>query len=173
MRKIEEKIVNALNGNNGVKKLSCRDCVEVNGDNRKYYLWDNLLFWNDSENIYYFSARGWSSGTTKSRLNALLQFSDAVICQKNYKWFLNWNGKKYPLDLESIFFFKGNKLYKKVVQGVEVLPESSDAVVDQKNYKWFLDWQDKKYPVGSENNYFFKGDKLYRKAAQDVEVLPL
>ena len=171
MRTIEEKIVNALNGNNGVKKLSCRDSVEVDGNIKKYYLWDNLLFWNDTENIYYFSARGWSSSTTKSRLNTLLQSSDAVIHQKNYKWFLDWNGRKYPVDSEGIFCFKGGKLYRKAARDVEVLPESSDAVIHQKN--WFLDWNGKKYPVDSENNYCFKGSKFYKKAARDVEVLPL
>ena len=122
MKKIEEKIIQTLNGNNGVKQLSCRDSVEVDGGTRKYYLWDNLIFWNDSENIYYFSGRGWSSSTTKSRLNALFQPYNAVICQRNWNWFLDWNGKKYPVDSESIFFFKGSKLYKKTARDVEVLP---------------------------------------------------
>ena len=122
MKRIEEKIIQALNGNNGVKQLSCRDSVEVDGGTRKYYLWDNLIFWNDSENIYYFSGRGWSSNTTKSRLNALFQPYSAVICQRNCNWFLDWNGKKYPVDSESIFFFKGSKLYKKAARDVEVLP---------------------------------------------------
>ena len=31
MRTIEYKIIEALNGGNGVKNLSCRDCVEVDG----------------------------------------------------------------------------------------------------------------------------------------------
>lgn len=72
MRTIEEKIIETLNGNNGVKNLSCRDCVEVDGNTKKYYLWGSLLFWNDAENTYYFSARGYNSQTTKSRLNAIL-----------------------------------------------------------------------------------------------------
>lgn len=100
MRTIEEKIIETLNGCNGegVKKLSCRDCVEVNGGTKKYYLWDSLLFWNDSENIYHFSARGYNSKTTKSRLNALLRnFFNASITQKNYEWALNWNGKNILL----------------------------------------------------------------------------
>ena len=72
MRTIEEKIIDALNGSNEVKNLSCRDCVEVDGGTKKYYLWDSLLFGNDAENIYCFSARGYNSQTTKSRLNAVL-----------------------------------------------------------------------------------------------------
>ena len=113
MRTIEEKIIDALNGSNGIKNLSCRDRVEVNGDTKKYYLWDSLLFWNDAENTYYFSARGYSSQTTKSRLNAILHaFFGASITQKDYKWSLNWNGKKYPIGSDSIFMLKNNKLYR-------------------------------------------------------------
>ena len=125
MRTIEDKIIDALNGCNGegVKNLSCRDRVEVDGGTKKYYLWNSLLFWNDAENIYYFSARGWSSLTTKSRLNAILgSFFNASITQKKYKWFLNWNGKKYPVDSDSIFMLKGNKLYCLGAHEEEVKP---------------------------------------------------
>lgn len=115
MRAIEEKIIQALRGWNGegVKNLSCRDHVELDGNKRKYYLWSSLLFWNDSENIYYFSGRGWKSLTTKNRLNQILgSFFDARVCQKNWSWVLTWNGKKYPVDSGSIFCFRGNKLYR-------------------------------------------------------------
>lgn len=115
MRTIEEKIIETLNGFNGegVKNLSCRDCVEVNGSTKKYYLWNNLIFWNNDDGIYYFSGRGWNSLTTKNRLNALLRnFFNAGICQKNWGWFLDWNGKKYPVDSDSIFMLKDNKLYR-------------------------------------------------------------
>ena len=125
MRTIEDKIIDALNGCNGegVKKLTCRDCVEVDGGTKKYYLWNSLLFWNDAENIYYFSARGYSSQTTKSRLNQILRsFFNAGINQKNWGWFLNWNGKKYPVDSDSIFMLKGNKLYRLGAHEEEVKP---------------------------------------------------
>ena len=85
MRTIEDKIIDALNGCNGegVKNISCRDRVEMDGNTRKYYLWSSLLFWNDSENIYYFSGRGWSSCTTKRRLNQILgSFFNAGVYQK-------------------------------------------------------------------------------------------
>ena len=36
MRTIEDKIIEALNGGNGVKNLSCRDRVEVDGNTKKY-----------------------------------------------------------------------------------------------------------------------------------------
>lgn len=125
MRTIEEKIIETLNGCNGegVKNLSCRDCVEVDGNTKKYYLWNNLLFWNDAENIYYFSARGYNSLTTKSRLNAILHaFFGANIYQKDYKWFLGWNGKKYPVDSDSVFMLKDNKLYRLGAHEEEVKP---------------------------------------------------
>ena len=123
MRAIDEKIIAALRSENGFKKLSCRDSVEVKENRIKYYLWDNLLFWNGSENEYYFTGRGWCSLTTKNRLNAILyNFLRAYIIQKNYKWLLNWNNKEYPVDATNIFYFKGDKLYKKASHDVEVLP---------------------------------------------------
>lgn len=125
MRAIEAKIIQALSGWNGegLKNLSYRDRVEVDGKTKKYYLWNSLLFWNDSDNIYYFSARGYSSQTTKSRLNAILRsFFDASITQKNWEWFLNWDGKKYLVDSDSIFMLKDNKLYRLGAHEEEVKP---------------------------------------------------
>ena len=125
MRTIEEKIIATLCGGSGegVKKLSCRDCVEVDGNTKNYYLWDSLLFWNDSENIYYFSARGYSSQTTKSRLNAILgSFFAASITQKDYKWILSWNGKNYPINESNIYCIKNHKLYRLGSHEEEVKP---------------------------------------------------
>lgn len=122
MRIIEEKIIDALNGDNGVKNLSCRDRVEVDGGTKKYYLWNSLLFWND-DGIYCFSCRGWNSLTTKNRLNQILgSFFNAGIYQKDYKWFLDWDGKKYPVDSDSVFMLKGNKLYQLGTHEEEVKP---------------------------------------------------
>lgn len=123
MRKIEEKIIATLCGGSGegARQLSCRDRV-VYGATKNYYLWDSLLFWNDAEN-YYFSARGFSTKTTKSRLNAILgSFFNAGIYQKNWSWFLDWNGKKYPVDSDSIFMLKDNKLYRLGSHEEEVKP---------------------------------------------------
>ena len=126
MRAVEEKIIQALRGWNGegAKNLSCRDRVVLHGNTKNYYLWDSLLFWNDVENNYYFSARGYSSQTTKSRLNAILgSFFNAGIYQKNWSWFLDWNGKKYPVDSDSIFMLKDNKLYKKSSESLSSVEE--------------------------------------------------
>ena len=123
MRKIEEKIVATLCSGEGAKKLSCRDCVEVDGNTKNYYLWDSLLFWNDSENNQYFSARGYSSQTTKSRLNAiLLTFFGASITQKDYKWVLSWNDKNYSINETNIYCIKNNKLYRLGSHEEEVKP---------------------------------------------------
>lgn len=123
MRTIEEEIIDALNGGNGIKNLSCRDFVEVDGDTKKYYMWNSLLFWNDAENNYCFSARGYNSQTTKSRLNAILgSFFGANIYQKDCKWFLFWNGKKFPVDVSSAYKFNNNKLYKMGAHEEEVKP---------------------------------------------------
>ena len=123
MRKIEEKIIATLCSGEGVKKLSCRDCVEVDGNTKNYYLWGSLLFWNDSENNYYFSARGYSSQTTKSRLNAiLLTFFAASITQKDYKWVLSWNAKNYPINESNIYCIKNHKLYRFGSEEEEVKP---------------------------------------------------
>ena len=123
MRTIEEKIIATLKSGNGFKKLSCRDSVKVEENRIEYYLCDNLLFWNNSDNIYFFSGRGCCSLTTKNRLNAILyNFLRVYIIQKNYKWVLNWNNKEYLIDATNIFYFKGGKLYKKASHDVEVLP---------------------------------------------------
>ena len=123
MRKIEEKIIATLCSGEGAKKLSCRDCVEVDGNTKNYYLWDSLLFWNDSENNYYFSARGYSSQTTKSRLNAiLLTFFAASITQKDYKWILSWNNQNYSINESNIYCIKNHKLYRLGSHEEEVKP---------------------------------------------------
>lgn len=125
MRTIEEKIIATLCGGSGegAKNLSCRDSVEVDGNIRKYYLWDSLLFWNDSENIYHFSARGYNSKTTKSRLNAILgSFFAASITQKDYKWILNWNNQNYSINESNIYCIKNHKLYRLGSHEEEVKP---------------------------------------------------
>ena len=123
MRTIEEKIIVTLRSGNAFKKLSCRDSVKVEENRIEYYLWDNLLFWSNSDSIYFFSGRGWNTLTTKNRLNAILyNFLRVYIIQKNYKWVLNWNQKEYLIDATNIFYFKGDKLYKKASHDVEVLP---------------------------------------------------
>mgnify|MGYP003523346247 FL=1 len=109
MRTIEENIIDALNGGNGIKNLSCRDLVEVNGGTKKYYLWNSLIFWNDAENNYYFSFCGYSTSTTKSRLNAIFNyFNLGGFYQKNYVVYWNNGSTKIEVDTDKkykIIFF--------------------------------------------------------------------
>ena len=104
--------------------LSVRDSIYKDRETIQYKLWNNIIFeYNRKENTYYFSARGWNSKTTKSRLNAILgSFFNAGINQKNWGWFLNQNNKKYPVDSDSIFILKDNKLYRLGVHEEEVKP---------------------------------------------------
>ena len=125
MKTIEEKIIATLCGGSGegVKNLSRRDRVVVDGATKNYYLWNSLLFWNDVENVYYFSARGYSSQTTKSRLNLILDaFFGASITQKDYKWVLSWNDQNYSINATNIFCIKNNKLYRFGSHEEEVKP---------------------------------------------------
>ena len=114
MRTIEEKIIATLCGGSGkgVKNLSRHDRVVVYGNIKNYYLWGSLLFWNDVENVYYFSAREHNLPITKSRLNTILDaFFVASIVQKDYKWILNWKDQNYSINETNIYCIKNNKLY--------------------------------------------------------------
>lgn len=105
MRTIEEKIIETLNGGNGegLKNLSCRDCVEVDGNTKKYKLWNNTIFeCNQEENAYYFSFCGYSTNTTKSRLNAIFNyFNLGGFYQKNYVvYWINNGSIKIEVDTD-------------------------------------------------------------------------
>ena len=131
MRAIEKNIIQVLEELKDVDymtwdnfALSVRDSIYKDRVTIRYKLWNNTIYeYNRKENAYYFSARGWNSKTTKSRLNAILgSFFNAGINQKNWGWFLNWNGKKYPVDSDSIFMLKDNKLYRLGAHEEEVKP---------------------------------------------------
>ena len=125
MRTIEEKIIATLCGGSGkgVKNLSRYDRVVVYGNIKNYYLWGSLLFWNDVENNYYFSARGHNLPITKSRLNAILDaFFAASITQKDYKWILSWNNQNYSINESNIYCIKNHKLYRLGSHEEEVKP---------------------------------------------------
>ena len=121
MRKIEKNIIHVLEELKDADymtwdnfSLSVRDSIYKDRETIQYKLWNNIIFeYKRKENAYYFSFCGYSTNTTKSRLNAILHaFFGANIYQKDYKWFLDWNGKKYLVDSDSVFMFKGNKLYR-------------------------------------------------------------
>lgn len=98
MRTIEEKILDRLNSNDrGVYQLSCRDRVNIDCISKEYYLWHNRIYYrkNDKE---HFCFCNWTSQTTKSRLNALVQ--SGYFFQKNWKIYfkLNITKKVYLID---------------------------------------------------------------------------
>lgn len=94
MRTIEEKICDAINYSGSsykLKHLSMRDSIQLEGYNQfKYYLWDSMIFCRSAKtNKFYFSFAGYSTNTTKSRINSLLQgvagCGRCGISQKNFE----------------------------------------------------------------------------------------
>ena len=66
--------------------------VEANNGVTKLFLFDNLIAKKEN-GVVKISNAGWSSNTTKERLNGL---SGVNIHQKNFVWYLNgeeWNGE--------------------------------------------------------------------------------
>ena len=131
MRTIEKNIIQVLEELKDANymtwdnfSLSVRDSIYKDRETIQYKLWNNMIFeYNRKENTYYFSFCGYSTNTTKNRLNAILyNFLHVYIIQKNYKLVLNWNNKEYLIDATNIFYCKGDKLFKKASHDVEVLP---------------------------------------------------
>lgn len=110
MGAIEGKIIECFNAEKPAK-LSIRDVVEVDGGKVKVLLWQNNIFERDTrENDFYFSFCGWSTQTTKSRINALLRACNlGGIRQKNYKMLWSLGGSETVIDTD--------KKYKVVEQG--------------------------------------------------------
>lgn len=97
MRTIEKKIIktfiDCINDSDSTNKtfnLSCRDTVTMSKNMVCFELWGSRLFWLDCETkSFYFSFCGYSTNTTKSRLNALFQyFNYGGFYQKN--WDIFW-----------------------------------------------------------------------------------
>ena len=86
--------------------LSIRDSVYKDRETIRYKLWNNTIFeYNRTENAYYFSFCGYSTNTTKSRLNAIFHyFNLGGFYQKNYVVYWVNNGSKIEVDT--------NKKYK-------------------------------------------------------------
>jgi hypothetical protein len=103
MRKIEQQMINAIKNSVDFKLantqvVSCTNVSDV-------YLHGNLIARIGETWMELFDG-GWQSNTTKSRLNALLQafgMEGEYVFQKNFQWFLNYNGFTIP-------FFSGMRL---------------------------------------------------------------
>lgn len=94
MRKITKQAVAAFNAGRDWKSGNTEVCVE--GDTVSLYLHGNCIaarpLVSEAAGSLRISNQGWSTVTTKDRLNAL----DGVsISQKNFQWYLNgklWDG---------------------------------------------------------------------------------
>lgn len=117
MREIEKTMIREIFSNAGQwkKSFSCRDSVECKGYNTfNYYLWENNIFSKDSTGIE-FSFCGWSSQTTKNRLNAFLssfwnEGTAPQIRQVNFNMVLKLKGKECKTDNSNFTFFKEYKI---------------------------------------------------------------
>jgi hypothetical protein len=91
MRKVEQEMIRAFIS--GTSLRIANDKVVTDGENTKWYLHNNLIAEYIKEpyktvNLY---DAGWRTNTTKSRLNALLDWyvPGTRIHQKNYQWFVD------------------------------------------------------------------------------------
>ena len=103
MRKIEREMNEAITQERDWKKdntevITCSHVTDV-------FLHGNLIARIGETWMELFDG-GWQSNTTKSRLNALLQAHGCdgeYIFQKNFEWFINYQGSTIP-------FFSGMRL---------------------------------------------------------------
>ena len=93
MRAIEKNIIQVLEELKDANymawdnfSLSVRDSIYKDREAIRYKLWNNTIFeYNRKENTYYFSFCGYSTNTTKSRLNAIFSyFNLGGLYQKNH-----------------------------------------------------------------------------------------
>ena len=80
--------------------LSMRDLVECTSEKAIYRLWGYPIFmYNKKENYFSFCFCNWSSNTTKSRLNALLNYYNlGGFYQKNYVIYWTYKDKTLEID---------------------------------------------------------------------------
>ena len=113
MRAIEKNIIKVLEELKDADymawdnfSLSVRDSIYKDRETIRYKLWNNIIFeYNRKENTYYFSFCGYSTHTTKSRLNAIFSYFNLDnLYQKNYVVYWNNGSTKIEVDI--------NKKYK-------------------------------------------------------------
>jgi len=94
MRKITEESVDAFMNARKFKKANMEIQVLPNVTVMKLHGNPIAFRYNDPERTLSITDAGWSSNTTKERLNAIPNVS---IQQKNWEWFLN--GEKWDGDM--------------------------------------------------------------------------
>ena len=103
MRKIETQIIQAIKNNQDLKVANSQVINYTNSSD--VFLHGNLIARIGETWMELFDA-GYQTNTTKSRLNALLSafgMEGEYIFQKNFQWFLNYQGAAIP-------FFNGMRL---------------------------------------------------------------
>jgi hypothetical protein len=114
MKTIEKNIISTIKtfdswgtSGNMTKNLSCRDTVHSVNRKAQVRLWENQIFAMDfgNKSVVWFSFAGWSSNTTRSRINALLSaFAMGGVFQKNGKMFYtSSNQKAIELNMSKIY----------------------------------------------------------------------
>ena len=119
MRAIEKNIIHVLEELKDANytawdnfSLSVRDSLYKDSETIQYKLWNNIIYeYNRKENTYYFSFCGYSTNTTKSRLNAIFSyFNLGGFNQKNYVVYWNNGSTKIEVDTSKkykiVFFDK-------------------------------------------------------------------
>ena len=92
MRKITQDSIRAFNNNYRFKRGNTEVRIIGDYEQTQLRLHGNLIAYKDNTGTY-ISTCGYSTVTTKERLNGLPNVS---IHQRNYQWFLNgeaWNGE--------------------------------------------------------------------------------
>jgi len=103
MRKIEQQIIAAIRDNQDLKVANSQVVSYTNSSD--VYLHGHLIARIGETWMELFDG-GYQTNTTKSRLNALLSafgMPGEYVFQKNFQWFLNYNGDTIP-------FFSGMRL---------------------------------------------------------------
>jgi len=103
MRKIEQQIIAAIRDNQDLKVANSQVVTYTNSSD--VYLHGHLIARIGETWMELFDG-GYQTNTTKSRLNALLSafgMEGEYVFQKNFQWFLNYNGDTIP-------FFSGMRL---------------------------------------------------------------
>ena len=104
---------NWSNSNTSVTYHSSENLSEVR-------LHGNLIAWLDhTKQVLAISSAGWTTNTTKSRLNALLyEFNTGIrVFQKDFQWFVqDFTGKK------TVDFYDGLLVYKSGFSSIHTHP---------------------------------------------------
>jgi hypothetical protein len=111
MRKIEKEIIKAIHEKKTVN-LSERDRIEVNSDSLTFILWNSEIFRiNYKERNFNFSFCGYSTKTTKDRINLCLSYFFTCCCvmlNDKIPFFIDEKGIKKQINLNDVYIVDYN-----------------------------------------------------------------